>query len=135
MKEEDIAKNIRVPIMVTMLFLMAFLFYAQKESIVSFDSFLITRVTIMAAFSIILLGYTLKFLSGNEHIGAFLDAALYSVGIAIVSYLSSYVYTGILASVNARDHVVKKAGFLMQAFMYVVLTCLVYYFLLKKPKE
>lgn len=87
-------------------------------------------VSINAAFIVFIIGLILKYALGSDA-EIFFISALLVVGVGIGSYLSTYVYTGLLASSDANTDDVEKASLVMQVFMYSIIGALVFWIIIK----
>ena len=115
--------------MILNMFLIAFLFWMQRGDN-DISQLYIILITLNAGFLTVGIGIIIWIFSHSIDISAFGICALIHIVIAISAYLSSYIYTGLLASPNAKPKVIYEASLVMQAVMYCLMTGLVWYWLL-----
>ena len=117
----------KIPVILLTFAIIALLFWIDARNI---DQYSIITVSINAAFIVFIIGLVLKYALGSDA-EIFLTSALLVVGVGIGSYLSTFVYTGLLASDDANKDDVEKASLVMQVLMYSIIAALAFWIIIK----
>jgi hypothetical protein len=124
------ASVLKLPVLLLVQLISILLFWNSRYDEIG-PGFIFT-VTLNAFLISLVIGFVLFLFSLTIEIGSFVSTGVAMVLVSVIAYISTFFYTGVLASPTASPKTIAQASLVMQACMYCILTVLMVVWILNE---
>ena len=124
------ASVLKLPVLLLVQLISILLFWNSRYDEIG-PGFIFT-VTLNAFLISLVIGFLLFLFSLTIEIGSFVSTGVAMVLVSVIAYISTFFYTGVLASPTASPKTIAQASLIMQASMYCILTVLMVVWILNE---
>lgn len=124
------ASVLKLPVLLLVQLISILLFWNSRYDEIG-PGFILT-VTLNAFLISLVIGFVLFLFSLTIEIGSFVSTGVAMVLVSVIAYISTFFYTGVLASPTASPKTIGQASLIMQACMYCILTVLMVVWILNE---
>jgi hypothetical protein len=124
------ASVLKLPVLLLVQLISILLFWNSRYDEIG-PGFIFT-VTLNAFLISLVIGFVLFLFSLTIEIGSFVSTGVAMVLVSVIAYISTFFYTGVLASPTASPKTIAQASLIMQACMYCILTVLMVVWILNE---
>jgi len=124
------ASVLKLPVLLLVQLISILLFWISRYDEIG-PGFIFT-VTLNAFLISLVIGFLLFLFSLTIEIGSFVSTGVAMVLVSVIAYISTFFYTGVLASPTASPKTIAQASLIMQACMYCILTVLMVVWILNE---
>ena len=124
------ASVLKLPVLLLVQLISILLFWNSRYDEIG-PGFIFT-VTLNAFLISLVIGFLLFLFSLTIEIGSFVSTGVAMVLVSVIAYISTFFYTGVLASPTASPKTIAQASLIMQACMYCILTVLMVVWILNE---